>query len=99
MRLDRFKKIEQAVEAAFKDNCIHAYDVTVHAFQVKYCVSRDGFYSEAYRREQESRLKLCVEALHEKLGTDSGLTVCMSPGDSFTSPYLVVYETETGVWP
>lgn len=99
MRLDRFKKIEQAVEAAFKDNCIHAYGVTVHAFQVKYCVSRDGFYSEAYRHEQELRLNQCVEALRKKFGTDGGLTVCMSPGDSFMSPYLIVYERETGVWP
>lgn len=99
MRLDRFKKIEQAVEAVFKDNCIHAYGVTVHAFQVKYCVSRDGFYSETYRHEQELRLNQCVEALRKKFGTDGGLTVCMSPGDSFTSPYLIVYEMETGVWP
>ena len=99
MRMDRFKKIEQAVESVFKDNCIHAYDVTVHASQVRYCVSRDGFYSKAYQRIQESRLMQCVEALRKTFGADSGLTVCMGPGDSFTSPYLVVYELETGVWP
>lgn len=99
MRMERFKKIEQAVERCFKDNCIHAYDVTVHAFQVRYRVSRDGYYSEPYRREQASRLKQCVEALRKELGTDGGFTVCMSPGDSYMSPYLVVYEMETGVWP
>lgn len=99
MRLDRFKKIEQAVEAVFKDNCIHAYSMTVHEFQVKYYVSRDGIYSGAYRHEQELRLNQCVETLREKFGADSGLVARMSPGDSFVSPYLIVYEMETGVWP
>lgn len=99
MRLDRFKQIEQAVEAVFKDNCIHAYDVMVHAFQVKYCVSRDGFYSEAYQHEQELRLNQCVKALRATFGAYSGFGVHMNPGDSLASPYLVVYERETGVWP
>lgn len=94
MRMDRFKQVEPAIEKALSDNGMKCYGLTVTAFQAKYLVSRSSG-----KLRLEEPLTKCVESLIRDFGPDTGLTFCMYPGDDLLSPYLLVRETETGVWP
>lgn len=94
MRMDCFKKAEAAIEMVLTDYGMVCYGILVDAYQAKYLVAEGSG-----KRQLAEPLTKCVESLVRDFGPDTGLEFYMYPGDGFLAPYLLVRDTETGVWP